>query len=59
MKRYRILLINDLTGERMLTTWFFSSKRQAMEFARCWRGVTEGANCEILDTKNGNKRIDY
>ena len=57
--RYRIKLINSKTGERMITTWAFSSKKKAVEWATKWKESMEEADCEILDTKNGFKKVEF
>ena len=57
--RYRIRLINANTGESQISMISFSSKKQAIEWATKWRNASEATDCEILDTKNGNKRIDF
>lgn len=44
---YRLLLINTKTGERLLTTTRFSSKKKATEFAEAWKKAVPNADCEV------------
>jgi len=49
--RYRIKLINTETKETMLTTWSFSSRKAADEWAAQWKAQGDPFDCEVIDTK--------
>lgn len=49
--RYRIVLINNVTGERMVSTMGFTSRKKAEEFAEKWRALGEEYGAEVKDTK--------
>lgn len=49
--RYRIVLINTITGERQLSMIGYSSKKLAEEFAVKWANLGEEYGAEVRDTK--------
>lgn len=52
MFRYRVRLISTDTHVSQLTTWSFSSKKSAIEFANEWNSVPENhVLCEVFDSK--------
>ena len=59
MARYRIKLINAFTKESMLTPFSFKDKNEAIEWATKWRASGDEMDCQILDTKNDNKAIEF
>lgn len=48
---YRIVLINNKTGKRMLSTIGFNSRKKAEEFAVEWRSLGEEYDVEVRDTR--------
>ena len=57
--RYRMKLINTRTGEKQLSTISFNSKKKAIEWATQWRNASPVTDCEILDTKNEFRKIEF
>ena len=54
--RYRIVLINNKTGERLISAIGFTSRKKADEFAEEWRALGEEYGAEVRDMKNLDKR---
>ncbi len=57
--RYRMKLINTQTNEKMISNIGFNSKKAAIEWATQWRNAGPTTDCEILDTKNGFKKVEF
>lgn len=57
--RYRMKLINTKTGEKQISMIGFNSKKAAIEWATQWRNASAETDCEIIDTKNGFKKVEF
>ena len=49
--RYRIILINTVTKERLVSSIGFTSRKKAEEFAEKWRNCGKEYEAEVKDTK--------
>lgn len=49
--RYRIILINNKTGERMISAIGFTSRKKAEAFAKEWRSLGDKYGAEVRDMK--------
>lgn len=49
--RYRIVLINNKTGERLISAIGFTSRKKAEAFAEEWRALGEEYGAEVRDMK--------
>ena len=50
--RYRIILKNNITGERLVSTIGFTSRKKAEAFAEEWRSLGKEYGAEVKDMKN-------
>lgn len=49
--KYQIKLINTKTNKAVLTSWVFTSKKKANEWAEKWKAQGEPFDCEIVKIK--------